>query len=196
MHKSTKKRIVRNSFDTTTKKTSRKYSAKKTAKRTSDQSLSKRKKVAKKAVKNNKECGGRQQIFQTNAERIVLSTCSNGEQRAYKVPRVEKDTLRIIPIGGQEEVGRNMIIFEYGKDIVVVDMGMQFPEEDMPGIDYIVPNVNYLKGKEQNIRGVTFTHGHLDHIGAVPVLLKQLGYPPIIARDLTLALIKKKIGRL
>ena len=193
VRKSAEKKIVRKNSDTTTKKTSRKYSTKKIAKRTSDQSLSKRKKVTKKAGKNNKKRGDRRQTLQTNAERIVLSTRSNGEQRVYKVPRVEKDTLRIIPIGGQEEVGRNMVIFEYGKDIVVVDMGMQFPEEDMPGIDYIVPNANYLKGKEQNIRGVIFTHGHLDHIGAAPVLLKQLGYPPVIARDLTLALIKKKL---
>ncbi|PIP25226.1 MAG: ribonuclease J, partial [Candidatus Moranbacteria bacterium CG23_combo_of_CG06-09_8_20_14_all_41_28] len=83
--------------------------------------------------------------------------------------------------------------FEYGNDIVIIDMGLQFPEEDMPGIDYIIPNVNYLKGKEKNIRGVIFTHGHLDHIGAAPILLKQLGYPPVISRDLTLALIKHKV---
>ncbi len=132
-------------------------------------------------------------MVQTNAERIVSSTNSNGDGREFKIPKVEKETLRIIPIGGQEEVGRNMTVFEYGKDIVIVDMGMQFPEEDMPGIDYIVPNINYLKGKEQNIRGVIFTHGHLDHIGAASVLLKELGYPPVIARDLTLALIKKKL---
>jgi ribonuclease J len=72
-------------------------------------------------------------------------------------------------------------------------MGMQFPEDDKPGIDYIVPNVSYLKGKEKNIRGVIFTHGHLDHIGAAPILLKQLGYPPVIGRDFTLALIKDKV---
>ncbi len=177
----------------TTKKTSRKYSTKKTVKRINNQPLNKKKKTVKKINKNNKKRGGRKQTLPTNAERIVLSTRSNGEQHIQKVPRVEKDTLRIIPIGGQEEVGRNMVIFEYGKDIVIVDMGMQFPEEDMPGIDYIVPNTNYLKGKEQNIRGVIFTHGHLDHIGAAPILLKQLGYPPVIARDLTLALIKKKL---
>ena len=97
--------------------------------------------------------------------------------------------LRIIPIGGQEEVGRNMTIFEYENDIVIIDMGVQWPEADMPGIDYIVPNVSYLKGKEHNIRGVIFTHGHLDHIGAAPILLKDLNYPPIIGRDLTLSLI-------
>ncbi len=101
--------------------------------------------------------------------------------------------LRIIPLGGQEEVGRNMTVFEYGQDIVVLDMGVQFPEEDMPGIDYIVPNINYLKGKEKNIRGILFSHGHLDHIGAAPILLEKLGYPPIIGRPLTLALIKNRV---
>jgi ribonuclease J len=109
------------------------------------------------------------------------------------VPELGEKRLRIVPLGGQEEVGRNMTVFEYGNDIVIVDMGVQWPEEDMPGIDYIVPNINYLKGKEKNIRGVIFTHGHLDHIGAAPILLKQLGYPPIIARDFTLALIKRKM---
>lgn len=111
---------------------------------------------------------------------------------APEVPPIEPDKLRIIPLGGQEEVGRNMTVFEYGDDIIIIDMGVQFPEEDMPGIDYIVPNVSYLKGKEKNIRGVLFTHGHLDHIGAAPILLKQLYYPTIIGRDFTLALIQRK----
>ncbi len=102
------------------------------------------------------------------------------------------EKLRIIPLGGNEEVGRNMTVFEYGQDIVILDMGIQFPEEDMPGIDYIIPNISYLKGKEKNIRGVIFSHGHLDHIGAAPILLPQLGNPLIIGRDLTLALIKHR----
>ena len=104
-----------------------------------------------------------------------------------------ENTLKIIPLGGQEEVGRNMTVFEYGKDIVILDMGMQFPEEDMPGIDYIIPNISYLKGKEKNIRAVVFSHGHLDHIGAAPILLDKLNYPPIIGRDLTVALVKKRL---
>jgi ribonuclease J len=108
-------------------------------------------------------------------------------------PKLVRDRLRIIPLGGQEEVGRNMTVFEYNDDIVIIDMGLQFPEADMPGIDYIVPNVNYLRGKEKNIRAVIFTHGHLDHIGAAPILLRQLGYPTIISRDLTLAMIKDKV---
>lgn len=104
-----------------------------------------------------------------------------------------KNKLKVIALGGLEEVGRNMTVFEQGNDIVILDMGIQFPEEDMPGIDYIVPNINYLKGKEKNIRAVIFSHGHLDHIGAAPILLEKLGYPPVIGRDLTLALIKHRL---
>jgi len=105
----------------------------------------------------------------------------------------QQSALRIIPLGGMEEVGRNMTVFEYDDDIVILDMGIQFPEEDMPGIDFIIPNVSYLCGKEKNIRGVIFSHGHLDHIGAAPFLLKKLGYPVIIGRDLTIALIEKRM---
>jgi ribonuclease J len=103
-----------------------------------------------------------------------------------------EDSLRIYPLGGQEEVGRNCTVFEYGEDIVILDMGMQFSDEDMPGVDYIVPNVSCLRGKEKRIRGVIFSHGHLDHIGAAPILLEQLGNPPIIGRKLTLAMVKHR----
>ncbi|MFH1253140.1 MAG: ribonuclease J [Candidatus Uhrbacteria bacterium] len=105
----------------------------------------------------------------------------------------ENQSLRVVIIGGCEEVGRNMTVFEYGNDIVILDMGIQFPEEDMPGIDYIIPNISYLRGKEKNIRAVIFSHGHLDHIGAAPILLKKLGYPPVVGRNLTLAMIKKRL---
>ncbi|MBU0598197.1 ribonuclease J [Patescibacteria group bacterium] len=101
--------------------------------------------------------------------------------------------LRIITLGGQEEVGRNMTVFEYGHDIVILDMGIQFPEEDMPGIDYIIPNTAYLQGKEKNVRGVIFSHGHLDHIGAAPILLEKLKTPTVVGRPLTLALIKNRM---
>jgi ribonuclease J len=104
-----------------------------------------------------------------------------------------ENNLKIIPLGGCEEVGRNMTCFEYGEDIVLLDMGLQFPEEDMPGIDYVIPNVEYLKGKEKNIRAVVFSHGHLDHIGAAPILLQQLGNPQIIGRPLTLEMVKHRV---
>ena len=105
----------------------------------------------------------------------------------------KENNLRIIPLGGCEEVGRNMTVFEFGSDIVILDMGLQFPEEDMPGIDYVIPNVEYLKGKEKNIRGVIFSHGHLDHIGAAPILLQKLGNPQIIGRPLTLEMVKHRV---
>ncbi|MDO8600738.1 MAG: ribonuclease J [bacterium] len=104
----------------------------------------------------------------------------------------KKGSLRIIPIGGVEEVGRNMTLVEYKDDILIVDMGLQFPEEDMPGIDYIIPNIQYLRGKEKNIRGVIITHGHYDHIGAIPHLSPKLGNPDIYGTDLTIAIIKKR----
>ena len=107
-------------------------------------------------------------------------------------PLEATDGLRIIPIGGLEEVGRNMTLFEYKDDIVIIDMGLQFPEEDMPGIDYIIPNIEYLKGKEKNIRGVIITHGHLDHVGAVSHLIPKLGYPPIYATGLSRGIILKR----
>mgnify|MGYP002368385699 CR=1 FL=1 len=130
-----------------------------------------------------------------------FSSASVHASKASGIPHVPSassktaapDRLRVIPIGGCEEVGRNMTVFEYGQDIVIVDMGLQFPEEDMLGIDYIIPNIEYLKGKERNIRGVIFSHGHLDHIGAAPILLEKLGNPPIIGRNLTLAMVKHKV---
>ena len=100
--------------------------------------------------------------------------------------------LRVIPIGGCEEVGRNMTVFEYENDIMILDMGLQWPEEDMPGIDYIIPNIEYLQGKEKNIRGVIITHGHYDHIGAIPHLAPRLGNPTIYGTPLTLGIIAKR----
>jgi len=105
--------------------------------------------------------------------------------------QIEK-RLRVIPLGGLNEVGRNMTIFEYGDDIIVVDMGLQFPEENMPGIDYIIPNTSYLKDKKDKIRGVIITHGHYDHIGAIPHSMSRLGNPPIYTAALTRGIIIKR----
>lgn len=100
--------------------------------------------------------------------------------------------LRIIVLGGLEEIGRNCTLLEYGDDIILIDLGLQFPEEDMPGIDYIIPNMAYLKGKEKKIRGVIITHGHYDHIGGIPHLIPDLGYPPIYGLPITTSIIKKR----
>lgn len=100
--------------------------------------------------------------------------------------------LRYIPLGGLEEVGRNMSFFEYRDEIVIIDIGIQFPEEETPGVDYILPNIEYLIPKKQNIKAVVLTHGHLDHIGAVPYLIEKLGNPPIYTTDLTGEMAKKR----
>ncbi len=102
-------------------------------------------------------------------------------------------SLRIIPVGGCEEVGRNMTVLEYGNDIIIIDMGLQFPEEDMPGIDYIIPNVSSLIPKRAHIKGVIITHAHYDHIGAIPHVMPQLGEKiPIYATDITCAIIARR----
>jgi ribonuclease J len=102
-------------------------------------------------------------------------------------------TLKIIPLGGIEEVGENMTVLEYGDDIVVVDMGLGFPDETMPGIDYIIPNTKYLEDNKKRIKGVIITHGHLDHIGAIPYIMPKIGDPPIYTMKLTGELIKKRL---
>jgi len=102
------------------------------------------------------------------------------------------DNLRIVPLGGLGEVGRNMMCLEYQDKILIIDMGLRMPEEDMPGVDFIIPNINYLKGREKNIVGVVFTHGHYDHIGAIPYLIDKLGNPPIFAAGLTTGIILKR----
>lgn len=102
------------------------------------------------------------------------------------------DALRFVPLGGLEEVGRNMMFFEYMDEIIVLDMGIQFPEEETPGIDYIIPNISYLESKKKNIKAVILTHAHLDHIGAVPYLMDKLGNPPIYTAALTKGMVEKR----
>ncbi|MBX4188281.1 MAG: ribonuclease J [Candidatus Doudnabacteria bacterium] len=113
-------------------------------------------------------------------------------QRAAS-PQNSKDVLKVIPLGGIEEVGENMTIMEYGDDILVIDMGLGFPDETMPGIDYIIPNTKYLEENKKRIKGVIITHGHLDHIGAIPYILPKIGDPPIYTMKLTGELIKKRL---
>lgn len=104
----------------------------------------------------------------------------------------KNDRVRVMVLGGCEEVGRNCTLIEYKNDIILIDMGLQFPEEDMPGVDYIVPSMEYLKGKEKNIRGVIITHGHYDHIGAIPHTIPRIGNPPLYSLPMAAAIIKKR----
>lgn len=102
--------------------------------------------------------------------------------------------LRIIPLGGVEETGgKNTTIIEYKDDIIVIDMGFDFPDETMPGVDYIIPDVTYLEQNKHKIRGVLVTHGHLDHIGGLPYVYERIGSPTVYSAPLTLGLIKNKM---
>lgn len=122
---------------------------------------------------------------------------SHGETRLERkkpdaiIPPIGEN-IRIIPLGGVEEIGRNMTAVEFGNDIIVIDMGFQFKEEDTPGIDYILPNTTYLEERKDKIRAVMITHGHLDHIGGIPYLMDRIGNPPLYSRALTTIMVKKR----
>ncbi len=104
-----------------------------------------------------------------------------------------KNRLRVIPLGGAGEVGRNCWALEYDDDILILDMGIMFPESEMLGVDLILPDVTYLQERKAKIQGVFITHGHEDHIGAIPYLLPMIGFPPLYATALTLGLVQPKL---
>jgi ribonuclease J len=138
--------------------------------------------------------------LQHNAKRTLKNTRRSGSPKkinSYKkaddiVPLLKENTIRIIPLGGVEEVGKNMMAVEYKNDIIVIDAGIQFKTEDTPGIDYILPNTKYLESRRGKIRALVITHGHLDHIGGIPYLIEKLGNPPIYTREFGALLIKKR----
>lgn len=122
------------------------------------------------------------------------STPNIGPKRTYnKFTPDGKPKLRIIPAGGVEEIGKNMTIFEYGDDMIVLDMGLSFPDTDMLGIDFVIPDATYLIEHKENIRGAIITHGHLDHIGAIPFMIEKIGFPRVYGSDVTLGLIKLRL---
>ena len=106
--------------------------------------------------------------------------------------RFKKPSVKIIPLGGIEEIGKNITVFEYENDIIVVDCGLEFPTDDMLGIDLVIPDVSYLVKNKDKVRGMVITHGHEDHIGSIPYVLQQINMP-IYATKLTCGLIKGKL---
>ncbi|MBO7310313.1 MAG: ribonuclease J [Clostridia bacterium] len=108
------------------------------------------------------------------------------------MPKKEKGKLRIASLGGLNEIGKNLTVLEYADDIIIVDCGLGFPDEDMPGIDLVIPDISYLEANKERIRGIVLTHGHEDHIGAIPYVLREIN-PPIYGTKLTLGIIKNKL---
>ena len=103
------------------------------------------------------------------------------------------EKIRLIPLGGLGEVGKNMMVVEYGDDIIIIDAGVMFPDEEMYGVDLVIPDTTYLADKKNRIRGVLITHGHEDHVGALPYVLPMLDFPPVYATRLTQGLIQVKL---
>ena len=102
------------------------------------------------------------------------------------------EKLKIIPLGGLNEIGKNLTVYEYGNDIIIVDVGMGFPDDDMYGVDVVIPDVSYLIKHQDKIRGIFLTHGHEDHIGALPYVLRSF-QAPIYATRMTLGLVGLKL---
>ncbi len=114
-------------------------------------------------------------------------------QELSRPPKMDREAVRIVALGGLGEVGRNMTVFEYHGKLLIVDCGVLFPEEDQPGVDLILPDFSYLDDRLDDIVGLVLTHGHEDHIGAVPYLLRRKGDIPILGSKLTIALIEAKL---
>ncbi len=101
--------------------------------------------------------------------------------------------IKITPLGGLHEIGKNMTVFEYGSDLIILDCGLAFPDDDMLGVDMVIPDITYLQKHKNRIRGIVLTHGHEDHIGAIPYVLKEFNVP-IFGTKLTLGILKNKLS--
>lgn len=129
--------------------------------------------------------GGHGRRFDRNVKPIV-------RKEADKTIPPAGDNIRIIPLGGVEEIGKNMTMIEYKDDIIVMDAGFAFKDENTPGIDYILPNTKYLEDRKDKVRAIIITHGHLDHTGGIPYIMPRIGNPPLYTRNLTALMIKKR----
>lgn len=108
------------------------------------------------------------------------------------MPRIKGESLKVISLGGLQEIGKNMTVLEYGDDMIIIDAGMGFPDEEMPGVDLVIPDISYIVKNAHKVRGILITHGHEDHIGAIPYVLKEINVP-IYGTRLSLGIIEGKL---
>jgi ribonuclease J len=158
-------------------------------------------KTQEKTQTNKKNTNKRYSSFRHNFKRKEISLAQLQPKatnlhsaQSFQSAKSNENCLKIIPLGGLGEVGRNMTILEYQQSILIMDVGFRMPEEDMPGIDYIIPDISYLlkNDKYKNIDGALITHGHYDHIGGIPYIMHRLGNPPIFAAPLARGIILKR----
>src|SRR5690606_11197853 len=131
----------------------------------------------------------------SNKSPALQHRMSVSDEKSPKLPEImDDDTVRIIPISGAEEIGRNMTVVETKDDLIIFDIGFQFVSEEAnaPGINYILPNTQYVEERKHKIRALVITHGHLDHIGGIPFVMERIGNPPIYTQYLTSLMIKKR----
>ena len=147
-----------------------------------------------KSRNSNRKGGGRHQKRTMSNPALTHRIAAADSKVPVIPPLTDHDTVRIIPLGGVEEVGKNMTAVETADDILIFDAGFQFvsSENDAPGVNYILPNTQYLEQNKDKIRGLIITHGHLDHIGGIPFLIERIGNPPIYTRYLTSLMVLKR----